>query len=173
MTTDKDLNGLRGWLILVGLGVVFAPVRMLAEFGPTYYELFTNGTFELLTTKGSEYYSSYWAPLLLGEAIFNSAITLVSLGLIYLYFARHYWFPAIYIGVLAVSAIFVPLDTWASSLVLPDEQVYNSESTSEIFRSILIAVIWIPYMLMSKRVQATFVRYQPLTQTASELNPQT
>jgi hypothetical protein len=29
MSNDDELKGLGGWLILVGIGVVFAPIRLL------------------------------------------------------------------------------------------------------------------------------------------------
>jgi len=49
------------------------------------------------------------------------------------------------------------LDAFAIQLVLPDEPVFDTETTRELYRSIISGIIWIPYMLLSKRVKATFV----------------
>jgi len=42
-TGNTDLKGLGGWLVLVGIGVVLAPLRQLAIFIPIYLSVFTEG----------------------------------------------------------------------------------------------------------------------------------
>ncbi|HCK0618515.1 hypothetical protein CGI93_23190 [Vibrio parahaemolyticus] len=49
-----------GWLILIAIGVVIAPVRLLYFVGVTYPSIFIDGTWEVLTTYGSEIYSPLW-----------------------------------------------------------------------------------------------------------------
>jgi hypothetical protein len=39
MTEEKNLEGLGGWLILVGLGIVFSPVRIIAMIFPIYEKM--------------------------------------------------------------------------------------------------------------------------------------
>ncbi|MCK4816985.1 DUF2569 family protein, partial [bacterium] len=88
MSDQDNLKGLGGWLILVGIGVVIGPFRLGYEYGPIYYSIFTDGTFEILTTAGTEAYNSLWAPLLIGEAIYNTLMLFASVYLIYLYFMK-------------------------------------------------------------------------------------
>ena len=95
MNNSNELNGLRGWLILVGMIVVIAPFRTAYEYGPLFYSIFTDGTFEILTTLGSESYHHLWGPLLVFEAVSNSLMVLASFCLIYLFFSKHYLFPRI------------------------------------------------------------------------------
>lgn len=161
MDTKKDLKGLGGWLILVGIGIVVAPFRLIYEYGPMYYSIFTDGSFDVLTTPGSEIYNSLWAPLLIGEALYNSLLVLASIYLIYLFFSKHYLFPKIYIAIVTFSLFFIPLDAWVGSLVIIDEAMFDPATTKEFVRALVSAVIWIPYMLVSKRVKATFVEYIP------------
>ncbi len=159
---DKDkLKGLGGWLILVGIGVVISPLRLSYEYGPMYYSIFTDGTFKALTTPGTEFYHSLWGPLLIGEAICNSFLVLASVYLVYLFFTKHYLFPKVYIAIIVFSLFFIPLDAWVGSLVITDEPMFDPATTKELTRSLVAAIIWIPYMLVSKRVKATFVEYIP------------
>lgn len=48
------LEGLGGWLILVGFGVVLGPIRVARDVVVTYYPLLTDGAWEVLTTPGTE-----------------------------------------------------------------------------------------------------------------------
>lgn len=83
MSDKETLKGLGGWLILVGIGVVVAPIRLIYEYGPMYYSIFTDGSFEVLTTPGTEAYNSLWGPLLIGEALGNTFLVLASILFIY------------------------------------------------------------------------------------------
>ena len=161
MTDNNDLKGLRGWLILVGFGVVIAPFRLAVELLPLYYGIFTDGSFEVLTTAGSNAYHPMWAPLIMFETLFNSLIILASCYLIYLYFSKHYIFPKIYIAIMSLSLIFIPFDAWLLSFVMPDEPMFDAETTKQFVRTLVAAVIWVPYMLISQRVKATFVEKRP------------
>jgi len=64
------------------------------------------------------------------------------------------WYLAILFGGLA----FIALDAYAVSLIVPDVDVFDDEMKTMIFRGLIQAVIWGPYMLLSKRVKATFVK---------------
>ena len=158
---NNELRGLSGWLIFVGIGVIFSPIRLLAIYVPLYQPIFSDGTWEAVTTVGSEVYNPLWGPLLIGEIIYNSAMVAVSIYLIYLFFSKSYLFPKIYIGIVAVSLIFILLDTWLISFIVPDEPMFDPETTKEFARMLVNGVIWVPYMLVSKRVKATFVEKMP------------
>jgi hypothetical protein len=51
---NNKYEGLGGWLILVGIGVVISPLRLLAELSKVYLPMFNDGTWEALTTPTSE-----------------------------------------------------------------------------------------------------------------------
>ena len=161
MNDNNELKGLSGWLILVGIGVVVSPFRLAYEFGPLFYSIFTDGTFEILTTKGSEAYHQLWGPLLVFEAVFNSVMVLASLYLIYLFFSKHYLFPKVYIAIVICSLVFIPLAAWIVSFVITDKPMFDPATTTEFARTLISTVIWVPYMLVSKRVKATFVENMP------------
>lgn len=170
MSTDKNLKGLGGWLILVGIGVAISPVRLLMTLFPAYRPIFTDGTWGALTTPGSEAYHSLWAPFLIGEIGFNLLMLAASVYLIYLFFSKHYLFPKFYIGVVIASLIFIPLDSWVFTKIAPDAPIFDPATLRDFARTLVGALIWIPYMLVSKRVKATFVENKPESriQPASE-----
>lgn len=161
MSNDNELKGLGGWLILVGIGVVISPIRLLVTFIPSYKPIFEDGTWEALTTVSSEVYDPLWGPLLIGEIAYNSIMVAASAYLIYLFFSKHYLFPKIYIAIVTVSLVFIPLDAWLVTKVLPTEPMFDPETTKEFVRVLIVGIIWVPYMLISKRVKATFVEKMP------------
>lgn len=161
MTENDELKGLGGWLILVGIGVVLGPIRLLATLIPTFKPVFEDGVWEALTTEGSEAYTPYFSSLIVGEIVFNTIIVTASIYLIYLFFTKHYLFPKIYIGIVAASLVFIPLDAWVATIVFPDEPMFDPATTKEFMKSLITGVIWVPYMLFSKRVKVTFVEKLP------------
>lgn len=164
MSENNELKGLGGWLILVGIGVVMSPIRLLVTYIPLYKPIFEDGTWEALTTAGSDAYHPLWAPLLLGEITYNVIMVLASIYLIYLFFSKHYLFPTVFIGIIGVSVIFIPLDAYIVARIFPGEPVFDPDTTKEFIRTLVGALIWVPYMLVSKRVKATFVEKSPESQ---------
>ena len=164
--TPPPTMSLGGWLILVGIGVVLGPIILLARHVPEYLLIFGDGTWELLTTVGTEAYLPLWGALLIGEIVFNSGLFAASICLIYLFFPKHYLFPRFYIAVLAVSIVFIPFDSLLVKLILPDEPVFDPETVRGFARALASGLVWIPYMLVSRRVKATFVEKMPTGKSA-------
>jgi|GEM_PF-2822328 len=88
MSDEKELKGLGGWLILVGIGVVLGPIRLLAVFLPLYFPMFSDGTWAALTTPSSEVYTPYFGTMLIAEMCFNSLMLLACLFLVFLFFTK-------------------------------------------------------------------------------------
>ncbi|MBY6185716.1 DUF2569 domain-containing protein [Marinobacter hydrocarbonoclasticus] len=154
---DKGPEGFGGWLILVAIGLIIAPIRLFMEL-QVYPEIFIDGTYEILSDPSSSVYHPLWGPLIVGEFAFNTLLMLGSLLLIGLFLAKHHWFPRLYILMMAAALIFVPLDLWLTTLVLPDEPVFDPDTTQMVLRLLISSAIWIPYMMRSRRVKNTFVR---------------
>lgn len=156
---DVPSNGepIGGWLILIALGIVIAPVRLALYVLPTYSEIFSTGVWQALTTQGSEAYNPFWAPIIILEIIGNSGMLAVWLYLAYLFFNKKILFPKVYIGLAIFSLVFILADTYAIKLVLPGQPIFDPETTQEVLRALIMVVIWVPYMLVSKRVKATFI----------------
>lgn len=150
--------GLGGWLILVGLGTVLSPFRLGALIVQTYLPLFSDGTWEALTTPGSEQYQVLWAPLLIFELVGNAGFLLAYLVLALLFFRKSRFFPRVYIALSLLNLCFIVVDAWFASYVLTEEPMFDPDTARELTRSVVAICIWVPYMLVSKRVKNTFVR---------------
>ena len=154
---DKKLKGLGGWLILVGIGVVISPIRLLFEAIPMYVELFSNGSFENLTTPGTVVYHPLWIFVIYGEILANIFMFGLGLYLLYLYFGKKPLFPKVYIFGLCFSLAIIIVDTLIIGIIVPLEDVLDPVVVADFSRSLIAAAIWIPYMLVSQRVEQTFV----------------
>ncbi|MGY0216512.1 DUF2569 domain-containing protein [Endozoicomonadaceae bacterium StTr2] len=157
-SAKPEPKGLGGWLILVGIGVILGPLRMLGTAWEGFSPLYIEGAWSYLTIPGSAGYNSFIGQLLLGEIIANSLIILASLYLAYLYLGRKALFPKVYITILIASILIIVVDAIISTLVLPEQYHFEEVSQGELIRSVVSAVIWIPYMIHSRRVKNTFTR---------------
>jgi hypothetical protein len=151
-------EGLRGWLALVGLGIVISPFYIIARIFSTYSGVFSNGIWANLTTPGTKAYNPLWAPLLLGEIAIQCGLALVSIYLVFLFFSKKKIFQIWYIGTLLFSMSFVILEALVVNFLFPNIPVFNAETIKTFGSSIIVTLIWVPYMLVSKRVKATFVK---------------
>jgi len=158
MREEKNLEGIGGWLILVAIGIVITPIRHVILMMTTYPEIFSTGAWEILTTQESEAYNPFWAPIIIGEIVIGSGLMLVWLYMAYKFFTKRGSFPKWYIGIAVFSLLYVLADAVAVKLVLPDEPIFDPDTVKEVIRSVIMVVVWVPYMLVSKRVKATFVK---------------
>jgi predicted secreted protein len=149
-------KGLGGWLIVVGIGLVVAPVRIAIACVQTYVPLFQDGSWQLLTTPGTGTYHPLWAPVLLGELLVNIAFFQAFLVLMFLFLKRARMFPSLYIAVLLLNLAFLFVDAlFLDWLAAPGTQ--TDFAWTPLLQGMASAAIWIPYMLRSRRVRNTFV----------------
>ena len=148
---------IRGWLILVAIGVIITPLRMAYVLWTIYITLFTDGTWAALTTEGGAVYSPFWAPILIAEMVANAAIGAAFLYMIFLFFSKKASFPKWYAAAAIFSAAFIVLDSYAVTWIFPGTPVFDLETGKEFGRSLVSCLIWVPYLFLSKRSKATFI----------------
>ena len=149
--------GLAGWLVLVGIGLVVSPIRIAVVLLQTFPPIFRDGAWEVLTTPGTEAYHALWAPLLVLEIFGNTLFIAAGIALLLLFFRRSFRFPTLYIAYAVASVLFILLDAWLGSFVLADEPMFDPDTAREFGRTLVSAAVWVPYLLVSKRVRNTFV----------------
>lgn len=158
MSEEKQLEGIGGWLIIIAIGIVLTPIRVVYNMWLVYPQIFSDGTWETLTTQGTPSYHPFWGPILVCEIGINTLLIVAWLFMAYLFFSKKKMFPKMYIFMMLFSLVFIVLDAFAIKIVIPDMAIFDPETTKEVFRSVIGVAIWVPYMLVSKRVRNTFVR---------------
>ena len=150
-------NGLGGCLILVGFGVVFTPVRILYGLVTHHWPMFYDGSYEIVTTPGTEFYHPFWSTFLWGEITINALFFFASLFLVFLFFTERKSFPKFFIWFLVSYLAFMIIDAMLIKVVAPNEVIFDAGILEAIGKVILVVLIFVPYMLISKRVRVTFV----------------
>ncbi|MGY1459848.1 DUF2569 domain-containing protein [Luteimonas sp. A534] len=163
MATDtKDLEGIGGWLLLVVLGLIVSPIRIAMMLSQNHFTIFSDGTWEALTSPESDSYHSLWAPLLSLEIAGNVLTILLALITLCFLVMKSKHTPKVAITWLLFGLVFVASDfVLAQQIPLIAEQPADPETIKELVRSVVGAAIWVPYFLVSKRVRATFSREWP------------
>lgn len=146
------LYGIGGWLILVAIGCVVAPIRMVVQLVPLYSAIDYATLPPTLTN------------FIIGEISINALIVLWSIANLLLLLNKHRLFPRSFAALMAVSVVFVVGDVFATRAVMealgqPMEwsELFDAETSREVGRTIVAALVWIPYTLVSKRLHVTFL----------------
>ncbi len=151
----NKLSSLGGWLILLGIGVVTSPFKVMSEVIPVFIELFESGNWEIITTPGTTSYHPFWSSLIIGEILVNSILIIASFSA---FFYEEKNFPKWYIGICLFSLLIVLIDSLLLQIILPNEPFFDLETIRAFLPTLLTLVIWGPYLLFSKRVKATFIK---------------
>ena len=149
--------GLGGWLIFVAIGLVVTPLKLVSLLLTTFLPLFKDGTVQALTTPGSEHYHPLWRALIAYEVFGNGLFALAFLGLAILFFSKSRRFPKLYMAPLLTNLVFLIGDEIMGSQIPALASSDNFDSMKEIVRTMIACCIWVPYMMVSKRVKNTFV----------------
>lgn len=164
-------RGLGGWLILVALGLIATPIRLAVNVTGNLFPILTSGQWEELTTPGSVAYHALWAPLIIFEVFANLFFMILALILIFLFFTKSERFPRVYIAFLMLNLVFVVGDSLLAGLIPAIAADNSPESNQEVVRSLIGTAIWVPYMLVSKRVKNTFVGTKNAMSETTSANP--
>ncbi|ATC63874.1 hypothetical protein CMV30_07890 [Nibricoccus aquaticus] len=151
------LQGLGGWLVFVAIGLFARPLMVLVSFFQDYGSFFDARVVENLTTPSSSDYAPGFSALLCTEISMQLLMLVVSVWLLVLFFQHRRLFPKIFIIMMLSTLVWGIIDTVWVDIVFPDAED-DPSSTTELVRTAIGCAIWVPYMLSSRRVRATFVR---------------
>lgn len=158
MKNEDEPSGLGGWLIFPMLGLIISPFIIGAMLVTTFIPIFSEGYWSILTNPESEAYHVLWAPLLAFEIIGNLVFLVAPVILLVLFFQKHYRFPILIIIYLATNLVFIGIDFVAVHLFLGTADGSDPESIKELIKTLIGAVVWIPYFKNSIRVKNTFIK---------------
>ncbi len=139
----KNLLPIGGWLNLVAAGLVFGAV-----VGPI--RLYLDISLAMVAKLEDEYPG--FNELLIGEAIIRGAMLVSQVALAVLFFRRHWTVPRLMVLLLSLNVLAsVVMLVWS-------KQVFGEwlDPANSLTGPLVVATIWIPYFLLSKRVKLTF-----------------
>lgn len=147
----KGPDGIGGWLILVVIGLFVSIIRIGIS-------IFTD-ILPLLDKLDSISNHGGIGALIYFELIINSIFVLYAIVLLILMFNYSRFFPRFIIVFYISNLVFVILDLiLVSNNPILGQIKLGGVTYSELLRSIIGTSIWVPYILMSKRVKNTFIQ---------------
>lgn len=149
--------GLGGWLIIVGIGLCFGQIRILADLATSAGSYFLLDSWEAVASPKGESYHPLFGPLLMFELIANSGIFVMNAYSIVLFFTKRRTFPRIYVALLVCTALLQLADMMLGSQIPAVAKEQNAAAIRDLARAFIGALVWGSYALVSKRVKATFV----------------
>lgn len=147
-----------GWLILLCIGIIGAPIKNVIYFYNAFPPLFDDGTWEALTSVDSEHYSPLWGPLLISEMAAAMFFLASLLYIAFLFFKKKASFPKWYITITIFSIVYALVDAYVLTMILPQIKMFDENTVSTLLQSLIPLLIWAPYLIISKRSKATFTQ---------------
>ena len=142
-------GNINGWVVLPIIGLFITILSTIFNLFKSGY--FDNSTWNLTTISSLRLYQV----VLAFELFIHSALIIIPTALLFLAFRFDRRFPQFMIYYYILVVIFALLDQLAIML-LPE--ISNTQALADLARSIVVAAIWIPFFIHSKRCKELFVR---------------
>jgi hypothetical protein len=155
LDAPANLNGIGGWLILLAIVQVLRPFTYLWGMCVVLPKIITTGSWRALTDPIEPTFNPWWAPTLLFEFLFSIVCFIFCTLLIVLFFTKRAGWPGWFVGLLIVGIAGDVVD-YALLRQVPGAAPSIYWFTVSMVVLGLTAAIWIPYVVLSKRVKATF-----------------
>jgi len=144
-------EGIGGWLILIVIGLIVTPFRLGYEVIMNMVPLISSPNILALN-------SPDLTNLIYFEIFGNLIFALYSILLLFLLFSKNKLFPKLLIFYFVTNFAFIMLDLFLASQISVIQHTETDASViKEIFKSSFNLIIWVPYLILSKRVKNTFV----------------
>ena len=144
-----------GWLILPAIGLTITPfLAVLRIYRQQYYSQ------EIYDGISSSEFGAQLSLLVGFELVYNHLYIVFSILVVVLFYGKRSSFPRL-ASIFYAVAFLVPLIDiiWVESISTDYfEEASKTESYKNIGRSLISALIWIPYFNISKRVKQTFTK---------------
>jgi hypothetical protein len=144
--------GLGGWLIIPCIGMVLGPIGTLVEL--VLVLAISASAWDTLTTPGTRSYVPGFAAFVAFEALVSVAWLAFTIVVAVFLFGTRRYAVRLMVIFLALQPVVRFIEALAGEAVMPGE---NEKAWSAVVGGIVVASIWIPYFIDSKRVKNTFV----------------
>ena len=155
---DKQPRKIGGWLFLVALGVIFAPLRLSFILWTTYLPILNDEFWTSIASETSDAYIPFFGSLLVGEVIINLIVIVASIYMAILFFQKKSSFPKWYAFIAIFSTVFILIDAYLVTLIMPAIDMFDIDTLKELSKSLFSCLVWTPYLFLSLRSKETFIR---------------
>ncbi|MGV8039452.1 MAG: DUF3857 domain-containing protein [Thermoanaerobaculaceae bacterium] len=154
---DEFLIGLKGWLVLLGFGLTLTPIVIAYQIWDSlsWYSL---SSWMSLTAPGGDSYHVVWAPLLYFELLGSVTQLVTTLLAIRLFYGRSRVFPRFQIFLILGSLAVLGCQTSLAGMIPDYDRAALAAHYADFGRACVSAMVWVPYLIRSRRVRLTFVR---------------
>jgi transglutaminase-like putative cysteine protease len=147
-------DSLGGWLILPMIGLIFSVPTVL--YSTLSWDYFNANALHRYFDSLSPFYNPVYGTISVLECLFNLCIAAMGVMLLLLISRRRTSFPRLMCIYLVTNFAFLLLELFVlDSLDVLDESALQPVYT-QLGRSLISCLIWVPYMLVSERVKQTF-----------------
>lgn len=147
-----------GWLIAIGIGLVFSLIHNLADLLPETAPLFRREVWTRLTDPSSFSYHPYWKAFIIYNAVVGFVFVLMNIVATILSFGKRRLFPKLSIGFIPLIFLLTLIGYNLAGRIpsVAEKPAYALQGYVLILKFFALHV-WIPYFLFAKRVKQTFV----------------
>ena len=157
-SATEYFNGLHGWLILLGVMISISLIGSVIQAVSDMPRILAGKVWLEFTTPGRPAYDPNWGRLLMldwGGNLLAVALLPVVLAT---FLQKRKVFPPVMIGTLVIFAVLAGLRVWLVGQI-PSLQFHSQSATLlPVLFTAGQAAVWIPYLRISRRVKATFVK---------------
>ena len=146
-----------GWLIVIAVGLVTSLIQNLNQL-PQLLGALGGPIWARLTTPSSPLYHPYWKTAIIYAAITGCFYVAMNVFTLILFFGRGRLFPKLTVALIPSIFILSLAGYYFVGLIpgVADRPAHVSNGHFLIIKFVALHV-WIPYLLVSKRVKQTFV----------------
>lgn len=150
---SRHLEGLGGWLVLLGIGVVFRPLAQLLASKDIFNLIGNHVGWITLTDPESGGYVSGYASLVWSEAFSQGLFFAWSMVMIFQFFRRKPSLPRSLSALLLIAIVWEIVDYLFLVRLFPQEPAATGP---KIITHVLFTILWVGYLHRSRRVRMTF-----------------
>lgn len=154
---EKDPLKIGGWLILPAIGLSISPITILVSiFGEDLSEGYSISVWRELWNSGAGETGFTLLIIIIIELLVNIHYVIFIITLIYLFYKQRSSVPYLMVIFYVLNLLIPLIDSVALNYFA--EVPFDKDSTKDIIRATIGAFIWIPYFLISDRVNNTFTK---------------
>lgn len=145
---DESLPyGIGGWLLIPAIGVVISPLLVAVAIAMNV------SMFDSPLIAELEVDHPGLRTTILLETLLSAAFLAFQVYVAVVFFMKKRFVPKLMIAYLTINLALTVIAVALTGLVLEE---FNASDTQSITRAVVLAAVWIPYFLVSRRVKNTF-----------------